>query len=146
MKPTTFQKAIQLQFECLVKRVVDTTVKDYERELGRRARHEMTFSDLSEAELNQIGFNDTYLSEFTAFEALGFSVHVFDDRLCESLKRLPDRKRNIVLMYYFLDMTDVKIAELLQTSRSTVTRNRTSSLYEIKKMIMEDIKADEIDS
>ena len=28
MKPSSFQTAIRLQFDCLVKRVIDTTVKD----------------------------------------------------------------------------------------------------------------------
>lgn len=48
MKPSTFQDGVRLQFDCLVKRVIDTTVKDYQKELGRRAKHEITFSDVSE--------------------------------------------------------------------------------------------------
>ena len=36
MKPSSFQTAIRLQFDCLVKRVIDTTVKDYQRELSER--------------------------------------------------------------------------------------------------------------
>ena len=46
MKPSSFQTAIRLQFDCLVKRVIDTTVKDYQRELSRRATHEIAFSEL----------------------------------------------------------------------------------------------------
>ena len=41
VKPSSFQRAIRLQFDCLVKRVVDTTVKDYQRELSRHAAHEI---------------------------------------------------------------------------------------------------------
>ena len=50
MKPSSFQTAIRLQFDCLVKRVIDTTVKDYQRELSRRATHEIAFSELPEQE------------------------------------------------------------------------------------------------
>ena len=54
MKPSSFQTAIRLQFDCLVKRVIDTTVKDYQRELSRRATHEIAFSELPEQELNHV--------------------------------------------------------------------------------------------
>ena len=45
MKITSVQKAIQLQFDTLARKVIDCTVKDYEREIGRRAKHELTFSE-----------------------------------------------------------------------------------------------------
>lgn len=47
MTISKFQQVIRLQFDCLVKRVVDTTVKDYNREINRRAVYETSFSDLS---------------------------------------------------------------------------------------------------
>ena len=101
MKITSFQKAIQLQFDTLTHKVIDCTVKDYEREISRRAKRELTFSDLSETEINCIGNTDGYFSDFTAFKVLDEIVHVSDDKLCDSLKCLSKRKRDIILMYYF---------------------------------------------
>ena len=43
MKPTSFETAIRLQFDTPVKRVIDCTVKDYQRELDRRSRREVLF-------------------------------------------------------------------------------------------------------
>jgi len=40
MKPSSFEGAIRLQFDCLARKVVGRTVKNYDRELGRRARRE----------------------------------------------------------------------------------------------------------
>ena len=85
MKITSFQKAIQLQFDTLARKVVDCTVKDYEREIDRRAKHELTFSDLSEKEMNCIGNTDEYFSDFTSFKVLGEIIPVLDDRLNETL-------------------------------------------------------------
>ena len=39
--------------------------------------------------------------------------------LAEALHSLPDEKRQAVLLYYFFDMTDVEIAELMKVPRST---------------------------
>lgn len=71
MKPSSFQTAIRLQFDCLVKRVIDTTVKDYQRELSRRAAHEIAFSELPEQEMNHMGTVDEYDADYTCFEVRG---------------------------------------------------------------------------
>ena len=46
---------------------------------------------------------------------------------------LPDDRRDIVLLAYFLDMTDREIAEKLDMVRRTVQYKRTQSLKELKK-------------
>ena len=130
MKPSSFQTVIRLQFDCLVKRVIDTTVKDYQRELSRRATHEIAFSELPEQELNHVGITDDYDSDYSCFEVLGTKVKVNNEQLADAL--------NILLMFYFLEMSDAEIADLLQIDRSTSFRNRRSSLEEIKKYLQED--------
>lgn len=138
MKPSSFQTAIRLQFDCLVKRVIDTTVKDYQRELSRRAAHEIAFSELPELEVNRMGTVDEYDADYTCFEVLGTKVKVNNDQLAEALKQLPEKKLDILLMFYFLEMSDAEIADLLQVDRSTSFRNRRKSLEEIKKILQEE--------
>ena len=101
MKPSSFQTAIRLQFDCLVKRVIDTTVKDYQRELSRRATHEIAFSELPEQELNHVGITDDYDSDYSCFEVLGTKVKVNNEQLADALKILPEKKLDILLMFYF---------------------------------------------
>jgi hypothetical protein len=54
---------------------------------------------------------------------------------------LPEVKRQAVLLYYFFDMKDAEIAELMKIPRSTVQFRRTSS-FELLKRFLEE-KADE---
>ncbi len=70
---------------------------------------------------------------------------VHDDRLGEALTALPDEKRDIVLLSYFLDMNDREIAEKLNMVRRTVQHRRTSSLSEIRRRleVLEDGKQSE---
>lgn len=63
--------------------------------------------------------------------------------LAEALRALPEEKRQAVLLYYFFDMTDVEIAELMKVPRSTVQYRRTSS-FELLKRYLEE-RADEWD-
>ena len=55
MKPSSFESAIRLQFDCLIRKVIDRTVKNYYRELGRRAKHKIPFCDVTEMDLNHAG-------------------------------------------------------------------------------------------
>lgn len=62
MSSSSFEKAIRLQFDCLIRKVIDRTVKNCYRELGRRAcaKHEVPFSDVTEADLNHVATIDEY--------------------------------------------------------------------------------------
>ena len=55
MKPSSFENAIRLQFDCLARKVIGRTVKNYNKELARRAKHEISFCEIPELELNQLG-------------------------------------------------------------------------------------------
>lgn len=138
MKPYSFEDSIRLQFNTLVKKVIDTTVKDYDRELTRRAKHETPFSELPDIMVESFEILDEYELGVISFDVYGMEVRVSDDELCEALQKLPEKKRNILLMFYFLEMSDTEISELLQIDRSTSYRNRTASLKEMKKFLQED--------
>ena len=60
--------------------------------------------------------------------------HEFDS-FCRKVLReeARDDKRDIVLLAYFLDMTDQEIADKLDMVRRTVQYKRTQSLKELKK-------------
>ena len=63
--------------------------------------------------------------------------------LLEAIRTLPEEKRKAVLLYYFEGMNDTEIAELFDTSRSTIQYRRTSSFELLKKYLEEN--ADEWD-
>ena len=138
MKPSSFENAIRLQFDCLARKVIGRTVKNYDRELARRARRETPFCELSEMELNHMGIMDEYSVEFTSFDVFGSEVRIYDERLCEAIKELSERRRNILLMSYFLEMTDAEIAEVVGMERFSVCRNRLHTLKLIRDMYEED--------
>lgn len=138
MKPSSFENAIRLQFDTLVKKVIDRTVKNYEKELSRRSKREIPFSELPDIMVESFAVLDEYELDCIAFDVCGMEVRVSDDGLCEALQKLPEKKRNILLMFYFLEMSNTEISELLQIDRSTSYRNRTASLKEMKKILQEE--------
>ena len=105
MKSSSFEQAIQAQFDCLTKKVIKRAAMKYKRSISRRLQHEIPFSEISDLELNKAGVYDNYSCDYTVFNVLGMEVQVSDDQFSKALKCLPERKRNIILLSYFMDMS-----------------------------------------
>ena len=139
MKPSDFQKTIQCQFDCKLKRVVKGIVRNYRKELKRRRNKEISYCELPEIVVEKLAIWDEYESDYTAFDVCGIEVRVLDDDLAEAIKYLSEKDREILLMYFFLDMSDTEIGKKLKINRSTSFRSRKNSLEKIKKKLKENM-------
>ena len=105
---------------------------------------EVTFSDMTLDEARQLHTFDEYFKREaaeTVFEKAGKKIT--PKLLLEAIRTLPEEKRKAILLYYFEGMNDTEIAELFNTSRSTIQYRRTSSFELLKKYLEEN--ADEWD-
>ena len=129
-------------FNGFCKKVLKNEAIDAIRENRTRSRREVTFSDLSPQEENQLYTCDQYFVNDEAEKSFFVAGREKTAKqLADALHSLPEEKRQAVLLYYFFDMTDVEIAELMKIPRSTVQYRRTSS-FELLKRFLEE-RADE---
>lgn len=135
MKPSDFQKAVQCRFESCLKKVVRHVVKDYQQELKRRKEKEISFCELPDLIVEKFSAWDEYDCDYTIFNVCGNDIRVYDDELAEALKKLSDRNRENLLMYYFLEMNNEEIAKAQNISRSGAFQNRHNSLEFMKKIL-----------
>ena len=85
--------------------------------------------------LEQLSVCDDYFAEDRTFDVLGYIVQIASDEMAEAITSLPAEKRNIILLSYFLEMTDMEIAELLNMVRSSVAYRRTATLKLLKELM-----------
>lgn len=85
---------------------------------------------------------DEYIVESEIFHVLDYDVEVKDELIGEALKCLPEKKRNVILLSFFMDMTDTEIAKHMNLVRSTIHHHRISSLQALKK-ILEGLESEE---
>ena len=78
---------------------------------------------------------DKYFATEQIFNVLGRDVIVNDELIADALRNLPERKRDIILLSYFLDLSDGEIGKRLNLIRATVQYQRTSTLRELKKLM-----------
>ncbi len=132
----SFEAYKQRSFDCYCKRLLKNEMRTYYNEMKRRRKHEVSFSELTAKELEQLSACDTYFADSQyIFNVLGNDILVRDETIAEALNSLPENKRDIILLSYFLDMTDREIGEQLNLVRSTVQYRRTSILRELKKIM-----------
>lgn len=130
-----FQTTIQYQFDCLARKVMIRTQSNCRRSTGRKIRKECLFSEMSERELNCLQKVDTYHLDGKYYLMLKFRVEVGNEAIVNALDNLPEEKRNILLMFYFLEMSDAEIALELGKNRSTIYRSRISALVILKRRL-----------
>lgn len=136
MELTPSQKmTVRHQFDSFCRKVLREEARDYIRHIVWLSSHEVTLSELSKEQMTQLHILDDYPSEQFHFRVQGFNITVEDEILADALTTLSDEKRDIVLLSYFLDMTDQEIADQLNLVRRTVQYKRTRSLKEIKQKL-----------
>jgi RNA polymerase sigma factor (sigma-70 family) len=126
---------IRHKFDSYCKKVLKYAARDCYAKQRRRGKREVSFSELTERELANLTATDRYFADEYVFDADGESIGVSDIELAEALNELPQDRRDIILLAYFLDMTDKEIAERLNLVRRTVTYRRASTLRELKKIM-----------
>lgn len=122
------QSRIRKQFDSFCKTLLKNEMIDYERERNYRLKYEISFSELTQKELRQLEIMDDYIVESEMFHVFDYDIEVKDELIGEALKSLPEKKRNVILLSFFLDMTDTEIAKYMNLVRSTIHHHRTSSL------------------
>lgn len=138
MEQPSFDRAtVEHQFDTLVKKVLKGEASNIISEKDKNKSREVYFSELSTDFTERLGTCDEYPCECIHFSVEGFDIAIRNELLAEAVIHLPEQRRNIILMSYFLDMNDYEIAKRLDLVRSTVTYHRDGALAKLRKYMEE---------
>ena len=127
---------IMMQFYHICKRVIHDAGVDCLRKLSKDESCVIVSSELVENELNRQGFMEDYITDVDVFHVLDMDIEVKDELLFQALERLSEHQRNIILLFYYRDMSDGEIANEMHKVRSTICYHRTSSLQKLREIIL----------
>lgn len=132
MKLTTDEHYKIHAFDRYCRTVLRHEVIDIQRELKRQPENEITFSNLSEADFSQLARMDDYPIEQFIFRIMNEKISLRNNFLGAALHALSADRREIILLSYFLELSNKEIGEILYLPRSTVQYRRTMTLKELK--------------
>src|SRR5699024_6853727 len=137
IEPDRTEWQIRCAFNAFCKRVLKNEAINIYNERRQQQAKEMTFSDLTPQEENQLYTLDNH---YESEETQGFCVagkKITPKLLAKAMRTLPKEKCITVLLYYFFQLSDVEIGQLLDIPRSTVQYRRTSSFERLKRFLEE---------
>ena len=129
------KNTIRHQFDCYCKKILREESRNIKKKLFREYDRQKDLQDIAQISAKELVYIDIYPFEEEFFEVLNCLVAVQNENLAHALQILSEDKREIILLAYFLDMSDREIAEKLNLFRSTVQRNRTNALKILKEQL-----------
>ena len=124
MTPERHYEHKQHTFDSYCKKVLKCEAWNGYREISRRQKREVPFSELPEESMEQLAAWDRYPWEYTPFPVGNDVILIEDDRLADALNALPPNDRDIFLMFWFLEMADREISEIMHMARRTVNTHK----------------------
>ena len=99
------------QFDAFCRKNVRDERKTYMADKAKRRDSEVLFSDLTDAQELLISLTDEYPSEQFCFVVQDHEIFIHDSQLAEMLGKLPEEKRDPLLLTYWFGMRDQEIAD-----------------------------------
>lgn len=107
---------------------------NYFHELNTIHKYEINFSEMSENDLRKL-YIYTENRDADILYIMDTRIAIYDEEIYKALMKLPKRKRQIILMIFFMDMTEKEIAQCLKIVQSTVHYHKDNSLKILKELL-----------
>ena len=128
------EEKISKQFCGFCISVLRNAARDIQRSEKRMLRSEKSLQELTTGELMQATACDEYFAEHI-FRLYGNEIVVMGDELAEAIQQLPPDKRDLILMSYFMGMSDAEIGRKLNIIQQTIFKRRTSILKQLRNLL-----------
>ena len=135
MTTEEFQKQQEDTFDAFCKTVIRNESRNIHKKLAHQAQREVALSDLSISDYQRLCYEDTYHPFCKNFFAQGFLIKIHDPLLAEVLQLIQPKYRDIILLSFFLELSDTEISHMLQISNGTVTNRRSAALMRLKRLL-----------
>ena len=127
---------IEYAFHAFCKIVLRHEAMNAWRDLKRKMEREISLDYLMSERYFEPSVMDSYFEKQdkpTVFLVLGKEVIADDERLARALSRLPELRREVMLLYYFVGYRDEAIGRLYGRCRSSINRRRNVALKQLRK-------------
>ena len=122
--------------DAFIKTVAKNKSIDILREYARQADRETPLSELSPSDIGKsASVTDSYRLYSRPYRVCNYVIQVSDPVIGEVLQYLTPQRREVILLYYFLDYSDAEIGRLLRIDNTTAQYRRRSALKQLKKLV-----------
>ena len=131
-----FKEHIEYTFNAFCKTVLRNAAINAYRDMKREQKREVSLNYLMSETSFEPFTMDIYFEQYdkpTVFIVQSHEIIIVNERLAIALSRLPEQRRVVLLMYFFLGYTDTKIGNEYGRSRITANYWKLAALKQLKK-------------
>ena len=136
MNTEQYREHIERTFNAFCKIVLYHAALSAYKKIRRKQQFEVSLDYLRELDFEPVTTTDEYFVKYdmpTAFTVRGKTVIVESEQLAAALLRLPEKRREMLFLRYYLGYSDEEIGKMYSISRSAVFRRRKKALRFIRK-------------
>ena len=126
-----YREHIERTFNAFCKIVLYHAALGAYKKIRKKQQFEVSLDYLCEFDFEPVTTTDEYFVKYdvpTAFTVHGKTVIVESEQLAAALLRLPEKRREVLFLRYYLGYSDTEIGRLFGVCRSTIFRRRKRAL------------------
>ena len=131
-----YREHIERTFNAFCKIVLYHAALGVYKKMRKKQQFEVSLDYLREFDFEPATSTDEYFVKYdvpTVFTVLGKTVIVESEQLAAALSRLPEKWREVLLLWYYLGYSDTEIGRLFGVCRSTIFHRRKRALRLLRK-------------
>ena len=136
MNNEQYREHIERTFNAFCKIVLHHAALGAYKKLRKKQQFEVSLDCLREFDFEPVATADEYFVKYdvpTVFTVRGKTVIVESEQLAAALLRLPEKRREVLFLRYYLGYSDTEISQIYGINRSTVFRRRRIALRLMQK-------------
>ncbi len=126
---------IENVFDSYCKKILRNASIDFQRKKQQLYKKEVSLELLDNYNFENLCVYPVYEIECKKYRIYSCDIIVKDENLIDVLEMLDSEQASIILLYYFLDMTDDKIGKYINKSRKAVNKKRLKTLNVMKSLL-----------
>ena len=131
MNSEQYREHIERTFNAFCKIVLYHAALGVYKKIRKKQQFEVSLDYLCEFDFEPVTTTDEYFVKYdvpTAFTVHGKTVIVESEQLASALLHLPEKRREVLFLRYYLGYSDTEIGWLFGVCRSTIFRRRKRAL------------------
>ena len=131
MNSEQYREHIEHTFNAFCKIVLYHAALGVYKKLRKKQQFEVSLDYLCEFDFEPVTTTDEHFVKYdmpTTFTVHGKTVIVESEQLAAALLRLPEKRREVLFLRYYLGYSDTEIGRLFGVCRSTIFRRRKRAL------------------
>lgn len=122
----------QCKFDSFCKSVLRNEARNIQRSIRRQRRRVTPLESIPQDQWDKLSTIDNYPSNGFVFSSHGYNMWIDNELVAAAFAELSSVEQSILILHCALDMTDTRIGEHMEMSRSAVQRHRTKALADLR--------------